>query len=270
MMRLGDYDSEFDDWFRIRLSSFGHVTREERLALTRLQRCVELGLADTRTNIKALQDSRDMHPAERDDVLRGLKRQQALGTRELASVNKKQVADVIEALPIRGKSSDLGRLLPINVAATNSDYVVNSTRAAFIRLDDDSGHPWTQIPGDFVNEVGIHGGHHRIGAKAGRGAQKCPDRHSWRATQQSDQRSSRCPDSSAKQVAILALEKRYVPTIVLLEHHASLQLEVGHASLLEVLDSARGVVSRIGVIECRDDDPVRHGTLPVGAFLGKV
>jgi hypothetical protein len=35
MMRLGDYDSEFDDWFRIGLSSVGHVTREERLACTR-------------------------------------------------------------------------------------------------------------------------------------------------------------------------------------------------------------------------------------------
>src|SRR5262249_41048507 len=104
-------------------------------------------------------------------------------------------------------------------------------------------------------------GHHRIGAKAGRSAQKRPDRHSWRATQQPDQRSSRCPDSRAKQVAILGLEKRDVPTIVLLEHRASLQLKVGRASLLEVLDRACSVVSRIGVIECRNDNPVRHGTL---------
>jgi hypothetical protein len=37
MIRLADYDSEFDDWFRIWLSSFGHVTREERLALARQQ-----------------------------------------------------------------------------------------------------------------------------------------------------------------------------------------------------------------------------------------
>jgi len=49
----------------------------------------------------------------------------------------------------------------MNVAATKSDDVVNRTRAAFIRLDDDSGHPGTQIPCDLVDEIGIHRGHHR-------------------------------------------------------------------------------------------------------------
>ena len=29
MKRLGDYDSEFNGWFRIRPSGFGHVTREQ-------------------------------------------------------------------------------------------------------------------------------------------------------------------------------------------------------------------------------------------------
>jgi hypothetical protein len=41
------------------------------------------------------------------------------------------------------------------VAATNSDNVVNSTRAAFIRLDDDSGHPRTQIPVDDIVAVPV-------------------------------------------------------------------------------------------------------------------
>jgi hypothetical protein len=75
MMRIGDYDSKFDDWFRIRVSSFRHITREERFALCKdYKRCIELGLADTRTNIKALQNASDTHRTERDDVLRALKR----------------------------------------------------------------------------------------------------------------------------------------------------------------------------------------------------
>jgi hypothetical protein len=46
----------------------------------------------------------------------------------------------------------------------------------------------------------------------------------------------------------LALDEGNVAAIVLLKHRAGLELEVGDASLLEVLDGARGVIGSLVVL----------------------
>jgi SHS family lactate transporter-like MFS transporter len=45
------------------------------------------------------------------------------------------------------------------VAAAQRDNVVNGTRATFICLGNNSGHPGTQLLTDVVNEVTVHGRH---------------------------------------------------------------------------------------------------------------
>jgi hypothetical protein len=49
---------------------------------------------------------------------------------------------------------------------TEGDNIVNRTRAAFVGLDDDGGHARAQFPGDAVDEICVHRGHHCIGAEA--------------------------------------------------------------------------------------------------------
>ncbi len=86
------------------------------------------------------------------------------------------------------------------------DKIVNSTRASFIRLDDDGGHARKQVSLDVFNEVGVHRGHQGVGAQAGSCAQSCTKCRSWRATQQSNQQSRGGADSRSKEGAFFAFE----------------------------------------------------------------
>lgn len=79
------------------------------------------------------------------------------------------------------------------------------------------------------------------------------------AGEQADQRATDRADSRADRRTAFVLDERHVAQIVLRDHHAGLQLEVGQLSVLEVLDGARGVVSGILGIERSDDQTIRHG-----------
>jgi len=85
MTRLGEYAPAFDEWFRIRLTNFRHIARDERVALLAdYKQYTELVLADTRGKIKSVQEAAQMTAAERGDILRALTRQPRNATRELA------------------------------------------------------------------------------------------------------------------------------------------------------------------------------------------
>lgn len=84
MMRLGNYENDFDDWFRIRLANFRHISRDERRKLwqDRVNYMDQL-LVDTRLKIELVRKAHGMKAAERDDVLRVLKHREEHTAREL-------------------------------------------------------------------------------------------------------------------------------------------------------------------------------------------
>jgi hypothetical protein len=84
MMHLGNYENDFSDWFRIRLSNFRHIAGEQRIAICRdYKHYTEMILEDTWAKIQAVSKSPDMKPAERADVLRVLEHEQRVAAGEL-------------------------------------------------------------------------------------------------------------------------------------------------------------------------------------------
>jgi hypothetical protein len=154
------------------------------------------------------------------------------------------------------------RGLPVHMPAADRDDVVDRTRALLVGFDDDGGHSGTHFRRHRIDEVVVQVRGDRIARQPGDGAQGRPQGRAGSAGDQPDERAA--PDSHGRpeQGAPLAFQHRYVATLVFLDHHAGLHLDIRYSGVLESLQGARRIVSPVRVVESRNNDSIGHVRAP--------